>query len=340
MRAEGPQHDPHMAAASDWLTRIRLEAASPKEQADFAAWLAASPDHRSAFAAVDALWQRAEGLKQVPEAHALLHQSAARAPFLTLLKGALIRHARLLLGGAAGVAAALILIVAVSDLSWPTSPGTVATQVAEIREVSLPDGSIITLGALSTLHYSFTEDERRIRLQDGEAFFAVEKDLARPFFVEAGGTLVRVVGTRFNVRIGPDSVQVAVEEGQVELVPIEADLESDTAPPSPAVLTGGEQIIASLHGQMAQVEDIPLPSAWREGRLDYAGARLVDVIADARRYHNGDIRITDAALNDLRVTTSFRTDEIDLMVETLGDVLPLTVTKRDNGDLLLSPQHN
>ncbi len=55
-----------------------------------------------------------------------------------------------------------------------------STQVAEIRELPLGDGSVLTLGAQSALDVRFTETERIVRLDRGEAFFSVAHNAARP----------------------------------------------------------------------------------------------------------------------------------------------------------------
>jgi len=63
----------------------------------------------------------------------------------------------------------------------------------------LPDGSVATLDANSTLTYKpFGPTSRELSLR-GAALFAVAKDAARPFTVEAGGFTTTALGTRFRV---------------------------------------------------------------------------------------------------------------------------------------------
>ncbi len=50
-----------------------------------------------------------------------------------------------------------------------------------------------------------------MKLEAGEAHFAVAPDAARPFVVRVGGVAVRAVGTAFNVRYAADgAVEVTV----------------------------------------------------------------------------------------------------------------------------------
>jgi transmembrane sensor len=75
--------------------------------------------------------------------------------------------------------------------------------------------------------------------------------------------------------------------------------------------------------------------AWRSGRLVYDNAALRDIVADANRYTHTRIVIVDPQLETLRLTTSFRTSQVDGMVETLQAALPLVAERRVNGDILL-----
>lgn len=83
--------------------------------------------------------------------------------------------------------------------------------------IILPDGTKVRLNSESYIEYrqSFT-DERQVKLV-GEAFFEVVRDTLRPFVVNSGGVMVRVLGTSFNVQAFPfdESMSVAVVTGKV-----------------------------------------------------------------------------------------------------------------------------
>ncbi len=76
-------------------------------------------------------------------------------------------------------------------------------------------------------------------------------------------------------------------------------------------------------------------AAWRSGRLVYDNAELSDIVADANRYARSRIVIADAQLESLRVTTSFRTSQVEGMVETLQAALPLVAERQADGDIVL-----
>ncbi|ULQ46657.1 FecR domain-containing protein [Flagellatimonas centrodinii] len=321
--------------AMDWVLQFQAGPVGPQERAAFDAWLAADPDRRALYARAERAWHGMAGLSALPEAHQALHGSGSRFS---------VTRRRRPMQLAAGAFAASLMMAAVlfgllrNPAADVAAPLHYATPVAEIREIVLTDGTQLTLGARSKVEVRFTDTERRVILSDGEAFFAVQPDPTRPFFVRAEATEVRVVGTRFNVRLGTDVVEVAVEEGRVDVA----------APATPGSrLMAGEQITTARPAAATPMpltvapRRAPAPShvgAWRDGRLDYNNARLVDVIADARRYYPGRIDLQETSLGSLRVTTSFRADQVLSMLDSLEGTLPVSVNRRgDNVTLSSAP---
>src|SRR5690606_29628552 len=73
----------------------------------------------------------------------------------------------------------------------------------------LPDGSKVWLNACSELSFpsAFGRASRKVILR-GEAYFEVKQQAQQPFFVEANGTMIAVMGTAFNVSAYPDEKEV------------------------------------------------------------------------------------------------------------------------------------
>lgn len=69
----------------------------------------------------------------------------------------------------------------------------------------MPDSSEIWLNAGTAIKYpeKFSKAQRLVYL-DGEAYFSVRKDVAKPFIVETSQLSVKVLGTRFNVKAYAD----------------------------------------------------------------------------------------------------------------------------------------
>lgn len=97
---------------------------------------------------------------------------------------------------------------------------TVTAPLGEIKQIRLPDSSLVWLKSGTTLQYSsqYGKQARRLELT-GEAFFEVQKDGSRPFIVKTGNLETRVLGTAFNIQayIDRPSIQVWVQHGRVQV---------------------------------------------------------------------------------------------------------------------------
>ncbi len=326
--------------AARWVTRRAFEAAN--DEAAFSAWLASDRRHAGAYRAAKRAWSDLAAMGEMSEYRALLGAPTWRERLVARIRRSWRESGRPVwrMGRVATPAAVLLLglVVALSVL-YPPAIGpraTLATRIAEIREIPLPDGSVVTLGARSRVALAFSARERRLRLDEGEAFFSVAKDPDRPFIVQVGDTLVRAVGTQFDVHKGPQTVRVAVVEGVVEVAP-------SRAPATPNVprrlVSAGEAIVAPRDTSLQRLATLPAERAgeWRRGRLVYNGAPLIEVVSDANRYSPRPIRIADSRLADLRVTTSFRANQIEQMLESLSLALPLRIERQPDGTVLLVP---
>ncbi|WP_051292731.1 FecR family protein [Olivibacter sitiensis] len=88
-------------------------------------------------------------------------------------------------------------------------------------KLTLEDGTKIWVNTASTLSFPSENNanERKVILEDGEAYFEVAKDINRPFVVKASGMDILVLGTSFNVNAykEDDKVVTTLVEGSVKL---------------------------------------------------------------------------------------------------------------------------
>src|SRR6185312_3317341 len=86
--------------------------------------------------------------------------------------------------------------------------------------LTLADGSKVWLNAASSLRFptAFTGKERNVEIT-GEAYFEVAHNAAMPFIVHKGSTIIKVLGTHFNVNAYDDesSLNVTLLEGGVSV---------------------------------------------------------------------------------------------------------------------------
>lgn len=329
--------------AHRWRVLMASGDPTPSDRAAFRAWLAADDRHRAAYDRAERLWRGLGAVDGLADMEPLDRPLFGERLVMGLRAAAgAVRRPAVQLAGAGGVAAALLVAVLLGpQLSTLLHTPDHVTQVAEIRDVTLPDGSQVTLGARSAMDVAFGPDERGVALTRGEAFFDVVHDPARPFVVRVDDTRVRVLGTRFEVHRGPERVRVSVAEGSVEVTHIQTRPAAvDPAPtPQRRVLSAGQQIVARPSAPLSDVRTVSPahPGAWRSGRLVYVGAPLSEVIADANRYYDATIALASDDLGALTITAGFRTDQIDDMIDSLVAALPITADRRPSGDIVINP---
>lgn len=125
------------------------------------------------------------------------------------------------------IAAALIplLIIAGSYLYYTSTKDKwveISVAYGDKKHFLLPDSSEIWLNAGTAIKYpeKFSKAQRLVYL-DGEAYFSVRKDAAKPFIVETSQLSVKVLGTQFNVKAYADDelVTTTLTSGKVEVTP-------------------------------------------------------------------------------------------------------------------------
>lgn len=313
--------------ASEWLVAMSDRTVSLEQRLRFESWLNADAEHERIYQAQKTAWTAVKRMRQVfgdtvselqPRERRLKATPFAMAASLALVAVGLF----------VGNGAALFN----ADESY-------ATQVGQVKDIKLSDDTLVTLGASSRIDVDFSEHERRVVLTQGEAFFEVTRDTSRPFFVTAGATLVRVVGTKFDVHYSSRSVRVSVAEGRVEVMqaagkaPVRATGEHQIH-----VLTAGNAALAESSGRVVATDTVDQEDlgAWRMGRLVYVDSRLRDVVDDINRYYDGRIELADEAIGDTQITTAFRVDQIDRMLEVLQGALPVRATQTSDGRIIIS----
>jgi transmembrane sensor len=307
--------------AAAWVARLEGRAPAADERARFDDWIGRSPTHAAAYEDALRTWRDLAAMRDNEQYRALLGKPTLRERMVSVLRPP--RWA-VVAAGVAAIVAVAWLALSLDVVAFLHRPAQVATQVAEVREIVLPDGTRIVLGAQSQIDFTVTRKTRHATLIAGDAFFAVAHDSTRPFIVSAGDWTVRVVGTQFEIRRRPDMVRVAVSEGKVAVKRADTNDFSTT-------LSGGAWTEGSAETHPVDAMDV---GAWRSGRLVYDNAALRDIVADTNRYTRTRIVIADPQLEMLRVTTSFRMSQIDGMVETLQAVLPLVAERRADGQIV------
>jgi transmembrane sensor len=275
--------------AAEWLLRWHCGDLSIAERFEYLQWLKTSPVHIAETLRMCRLFSWLENTKlklyvtnedTFSNVVALGPRENEKAKARNASRANLWRTRLVASAAALGLSAVLGLA---AKLVW--FDHTLQTQAREWRSVPLSDGSSITAAPFTRLHHDIGDDQRMISLEEGKAFFRVAKDPSRPFYVEAGGVIIRATGTQFGVESADDSVTVTMLEGSVVVTPAEdSEVQFEGVP-----LVADQQLILSGSGkpQIALV-DPEREVDWTHVNLS-EGNTVGDAVAQFNEYN--DIKI-------------------------------------------------
>ncbi|MBS0377246.1 MAG: FecR domain-containing protein [Proteobacteria bacterium] len=296
--------------AADWFVANR-GGLSASEQADFTAWIQASPVNVEEYLAVSVI------ARDLREACAEIPAGVSEGPEVPLapMRPPAPVRARPAWGMRAAAALALTVLAAaglyflrparvpapVVAAAWTAE---YATGHGRLRRVDLPDGSVVTLNTDSHLRARFTGQERSLTLTAGEADFRVVHEKARDFRVAAGALTVRAVGTEFTVRAAPSATTVLVLEGRVGVTPRDKD--------GAEVGVGAGEAVTATDDRWpptVQLADPERSSAWLRHQIAFEHQPLEQVADEFNRYSAKPILIVTPALRRLEISGVFATDD-------------------------------
>jgi len=198
-----------------------------------------------------------------------------------------------------------------------------STAVGGFASVPMADGSKVTLNTDSEIRVAITSKERRIDLDQGEAFFEVAHDETRPFIVRAGSKRVVAIGTQFSVQHLGEVVRVLVTEGRVRVENSDSAGSADGDLDAGAVLLSAGDMARARQSAMVVQKSLPPQVedslSWREGYLRFHETPLADAVAEMNRYNRPKILIDDPRLAALRISGTFRPTQYEAFVRVLQD---------------------
>ncbi|HYC84423.1 MAG TPA: FecR domain-containing protein [Chryseosolibacter sp.] len=228
-------------------------------------------------------------------------------------------------------AAALVMLMVASVIiyrMYDTSKNIVHATADETRQVTLPDGSLVTLNRYAKISYRDNFAEDRILILQGEAFFDVKADLRHPFRVETSGSAVTVVGTSFNARaIAVEKLtKVFVVTGKVSLV--DKDVRSQAVLLGPGLTGLLDESRNAIRIDSALDENA---TAWKTKKLVFGKTPLDRVLKTVANYFNVELRASDKAILRCHFTGTFGDPTLEEVIETLQEALSLEVRRENSG---------
>lgn len=355
--------------AATWLIMLDSdEKFSEEDKAALSEWLARSPEHAEALKKYNTSWagnNLTELLMPARRTGRVAGTQSGRASILFWVKSwqsFSVTIAVLMVG------LALMFNHWWEDTTLSSTNGHHATAVGQQKTITLADGSVVKLNTNSQLKVDYHNGLRNIILMQGEVYFSVAKDPARPFRVYARNSRVQAVGTAFTVYLRERDVEVYVTEGQVALAGIHGASNPVSPDPAPllqqstidgyveseieslgtlaagqgATLKPSERVTGSVSGNTLEMapsptdDDLARRLAWRDGLLIFFGETLEQVVAEVQRYTTVRIELSTSELRSIEVGGQIRVGDNESMFKALETNFGLEINRIDYNHVLVT----
>jgi transmembrane sensor len=319
----------HMEINDDVLISYLLREASAEQALRVDEWLKVPANERH-FNQFKIIWETSKNLKlnELADALTSLQKLKEKAAGRQPKQGKIIELNNRY--GWLKVAAAILLIAFGTwfYISQRTIKQLQFATEASVLTDTLPDGSVITLNRHSLLQYPkvFTGGQRNVTLSRGEAFFNVTHSREKPFIITAGGAIIKVVGTSFNVKNKGGNIEVIVETGIVQVskngnvVAVKPGEKVIMASSSPAIVKQKtpDHLYTYYRSREFVADDVPL-------------RRMVQVLNEA---YDSNIVIGRKELNELPLNTTFKNESLEDVLQIISHTFNIKIEKKHNQIIL------
>jgi len=254
-------------------------------------------------------------------------------PVRVVRPGRLIRLVRV-----AAVAASLA-VIAVGIWWIGARTGTaqyahIETGYGEIKSIVLPDSSVVTLNANSSIRIpqEWTEASGRQVWLEGEAYFQVQKKPATvaKFVVHTRQVDVEVLGTKFNVNARRQLAVVSLEEGKVRLSMHGGD-SAVLRKTAPMILRPGQvvSIDGAQQAKLNEEKDVTAHSGWTHHEFHFDNTPLKDIAGMIEDTYGYRMEVADTSMLQVAISGDVRVRNIDEMIKVLEGTSGYTMHIKD-----------
>lgn len=194
--------------------------------------------------------------------------------------------------------AAISLILITTGLFMKLYTVEINTLRGEYKIHQLPDGSISTLNAQSSIEYQpfWWWMERKLILS-GEAFFEAEK--GNKFRIHSEEGITEVLGTSFNIYARDGHYEVFCQSGQVRVSSTRTDIEFIIQPNELASIDNSNQ-----EGYKSNANETDF-IAWKEQKFNFFNAPLSQVFKELELRYAVTIKVQDESILQQEFTGYF-----------------------------------
>lgn len=224
---------------------------------------------------------------------------------------------------------------------------TYQTAVGQHSTIDLADGSVLTINTNSLVKINYNKSQRLINLIKGEIFIDVAHDSERPLSVIVDDTVFQAIGTAFNVKKSfEDNIELLVTDGKVLIAELEkegnsnrANIALDLAGARSAL--PGEKVIIKIAEQIKEEteklnsEDMEVSLGWLDRKLIFRGQSLLEAMEEVSRYTDATFIIPQESLQQRKIAGVFKTNDIELLLDTLYENFNIHHKKNQHGKIIL-----
>ncbi len=184
-------------------------------------------------------------------------------------------------------------------------------------ELSLPDGSRVWVNASSVLRFPtrFSGTERRVFVEEGEAYFEVAKNADMPFRVQIGKATVQALGTQFNVNLAePQGMRATLAEGSILVSSLGKSVK----------LVPGQEAILSAPGTdfLVRKVDVEQVTAWKDGYFYFKNDRFEQIMKEVADWYGLKLQYEGIIPQSLYTGSLDRNAKLSEVLEMLKSISP------------------
>ena len=254
------------------------------------------------------------------------------------------------------VAAAVILVIAISfvylilpafqqktlaDLIPKQGYRVLHNSTSKLMAFTLNDGSTVQLKSGATLHYPilFVGDKREVFVE-GEAFFDITKNPAKPFYVYENNIVTHVIGTSFWIRPdnGKKQINVEVVSGRVEVYENDKLVKLDVEKSNGIMLTPNQKVVYTPNQRNFETTIVSKPVLVSTTEINKLNNKLVfdevpvsEVLSLLQKMYGIELVVENEAINfcpftgDISGLDMYK--QLDLLCKSIGKNYEVKGTK-------------
>lgn len=315
----------------DLLAKYLADEADTHESDTISEWIIASEDNKKTFNHSKMVWDGAKNYRKVDVNAAWAKLNITKKKEVEFIDIQEVKPIIKLnwLNNLLKIAAVLVVLfglwfVAARQFTTPQNDVLTFKSGSKSIEKILPDGTKILLSKNSQITYpkTFEGNTREINLM-GEGFFDVHHDAAHPFIIHTQGTVVKVLGTSFNIRAYNAQVQVHVKIGKVQFSKNNAKV----------VLTKGQKgetlanVDAIIKSEVIEVETVIKEKL---SSFVFNKMSLSKVAESLSKRFNKDIKFSRDKIKNCELTATFENEKLENIIAVIAETFNLKVDNQGN----------